>query len=237
MITLNELENRLGYDRSSHYHRTEGEPPDIETAHLFRVSREVGVRGIYTFEASLGQKPKLLPARPAVYVAEAETHEEARLIHKSLWNLSYAPFIIIHLPDQIRVYTGFSYAYDSDEDGLITEISTSKRLKQLREILQATSIDTGQIWKSEYAKELKPEQRVDEHLLRNLKKLGAALEKKGLRDETAHALIGKYVYLHYLRDRGILSDAWLRSSGIDPATVFNRNATVNGLRKLVEILR
>ena len=240
MKTLNELEKQLGYDGSSHYHRIEieDEPPEIETAHLFRVSREVGVRGIYTFETSPGQKQGLLPDRPVVYVAEARTLEDARKIHRSLWNLSYAPFLVIHLPDQILVYTGFNYAYDSDKVGRITEISddTPERLEQLCKILQATSIDTGQIWESEYAKELKPEERVDEHLLKNLKKLGAALEKNDLGDETAHALIGKYVYLRYLRDRDILPDAWLRSSGIDPASVFERYATVDGLKGLVEIL-
>ncbi|MCH8293377.1 N-6 DNA methylase, partial [Candidatus Poribacteria bacterium] len=247
MITLNELETQLGYDRSSHYHRIEDEPPEIETAHLFHVSREVGVRGIYTFETSPSQKQRLLPARPAVYVAEAETAEQARQIHRSLWNLSYAPFVIIRLPHQIWVYTGFSYAYDSDEEGRIIEISddalkpldTSERLERLHEILtdfHAASIDTGQIWKSEYANQLDPEQRVDEHLLRNLKKLGNALKVKGLCDEIAHALIGKYIYLHYLRHRNILSKAWLLSEGIDPASVLGRDATVNGLRRLVEIL-
>jgi len=257
MITLDELEKQLDYDGSSHYHRIGDEPPDIETAHLFRVSREVGVRGIYTFEASPSQEQRLLSPRPAVYVAEAETIGKARCIHKSLWNLYYAPFIIIRLPDQIRVYTGFSYpcdSGDSDEKGRIIEITddelkpfdTSERLKRLHEILtdfQATSIDTGQIWKSEYAKQLAPEQRVDEHLLKNLKKLGAALEKKGLRYKTAHALIGKYVYLRYLRDRKILSDdreilsdEWLLRKGIDPASVFKRDATVKGLRGLVKIL-
>jgi methylase of polypeptide subunit release factors len=248
MITLNELETQLGYLRSSHYHRVEDDPPDIETAHLFYISREVGVRGIYTFETSPVQTERLLPARPAVYVAEAETAEGARQIHRSLWNLSYAPFIIIRLPDQIRVYTGFSYAYDSDEEGRITEIhddalnpfDTSERLKRLHEILtdfHAVSIDTGQIWESESAGPVDPEQRVDEHLLRNLKKLGDALKKKGLRDEIAHALIGKYVYLHYLRTRHILSEAWLLNEGIDPASVFKRDATVNGLARLVEILK
>ncbi len=230
MITLKELENQLGYDRSSHYHRIEDGPPEIETAHLFRVSREIGVRGIYTFEASSSQEQRLLPARPAVYVAEAETLEKARKIHRSLWNLSYAPFVIIRLPNQILVYTCFSYTHDSDKEERIDEISddTLERLKRLREILQATSIDTGQIWKSEYAKELKPKQRVDEHLLRNLKELGVALKRRGLRDEIAHALIGKYVYLRYLHDREI--------PGIDLASVFKRNATVEDLRRLVKIL-
>jgi len=229
MITLNELEKQLGYDKSSHYHRIEDELPE-------------GVRGIYTFETSPTQKQRLLSPRPAVYVAEAKTLKEARSIHKSLWNLSYAPFLIIRLPDQIRVYTGFSYADDSDNEGYITEISNDDmlgRLERLHERLidfQAASIDTGQIWKSEYAKKLDPENRVDENLLKNLKRLGNALKVKGLQDETAHALIGKYVYLHYLSDRQILSETWLRSKGINPAGVFKRDATVKGLRKLVEIL-
>lgn len=241
MITLKELEKELGYDSSPHYHRIEDGSSEIGIAHLLRVSREVGVQGIYTFETSPSQKQKLLPDHPAVYVVEARTLEEARQIHRSLWNLFYAPFIIIRLPNQIRIYTGFSYACASDEEdekGCITEISddTSERLKQLREMLQAASIDTGQIWKSEYAKELKPEERVDKHLLQNLEKLGNALKAKGLRDEIAHALIGKYVYLRYLCDRQILSDAWLQSSGIDSASVFKRDATVNGFRKLVGLL-
>ena len=44
--------------------------------------------------------------QPVVFVAEAETLEQAREIHRSLWNSSSAPFIIIRLPDQIRIYMG-----------------------------------------------------------------------------------------------------------------------------------
>ena len=48
--------------------------------------------------------------------AEAVTVAEAKQIHRSLWNLGYAPFLIVRLPDQIRVYTGFNYE-EKNENG------------------------------------------------------------------------------------------------------------------------
>ncbi|MCZ6679116.1 MAG: N-6 DNA methylase, partial [Candidatus Poribacteria bacterium] len=238
MISLGELLNSLGYDGSSHYHRIDDSPPEFETAYLFRVTRDIGVSGIYVFEASPRKGQRLLPARPAVYVAEAETVEEAREIHRILWNLSYAPFLIIKLPQQIRIYTGFNYSPQSEKEGLLDEIDV-KRLNQLNEILtdfHAASIDTGRIWKSKHAQKLDPRQRVDRHLLKNLKKLGNALKDDGLRDEVVHALIGKYVYLHYLCDRHILSDEWLHQQRIDPDNVFKRHATIGSLQRLTSAL-
>ena len=49
----------------------------------------------------------------------------------------------------------------------------------------------------------------------------------------SHALIGKYVYLRYLRDRNILSDRKLKQWNIDLSSVFGRTATVSGFEKLV----
>jgi len=77
---------------------------------------------------------------------------------------------------------------------------------------------------------------VDKRLLSNLEQLGQALKESGLRDEVAHALIGQYVYLSYLRDRGILSDEWLAQQRITPHSVVTHRATVSSLQKLVEAL-
>jgi len=54
--------------------------------------------------------------------------------------------------------------------------------------------------------------------------------------KVAHALIGKYVYIRYLRDRKLLSDQWFKQHDIDIDTVLGRNATVNGLHHLCAIL-
>ncbi len=100
----------------------------------------------------------------------------------------------------------------------------------------AEAINNGQIWnkRSSY---LKPEKRVDKRLLKNLSHLGQFLrEQMELSPKVAHALIGKYVYIRYLRDRNILSDQWFKQYDINIDTVFGRNATVSGLRHLCIIL-
>jgi hypothetical protein len=74
-------------------------------------------------------------------------------------------------------------------------------------------------------------------LLRNLQTLGAFLrEQMGLLPHVTHALIGKYVYIRYLRDRGILSDQWFAQHHIDIATVLGKNATAVALRRLCTLL-
>jgi len=235
MIELNDLLNRLNYDTSSHYRRTGGQA-DLETAHLFRAARDARVSGIYVFEASPIDEYRLLSPRPVVYVAQANTEEEARQIHRSLWNLGYAPFLLILLPHQVRIYTGFDYSQESEEQGLLVVADNLEQLVDLLSDFKAHSIDTGFIWESKYYREIDQDQRVDRRLLSNLEQLGKALEDSGLSDELAHALIGKYVYLSYLRSRGILKDDWIRQQQIMPQSVFSPDANVASLKKLVVAL-
>ncbi|MEA5470028.1 HsdM family class I SAM-dependent methyltransferase, partial [Spirulina sp. 06S082] len=116
--------------------------------------------------------------------------------------------------------------------GTVNEISQIE--KQL-DYLFAESIDSGNIWKVQ-AENLTVDRRVDVHLLNNLEKLGKRLTNKGLELSIAHALIGKYVYIRYLRDRGILSDRWLEEKQINLDSVLSRNATLQGLRRIIEVL-
>ena len=79
--------------------------------------------------------------------------------------------------------------------------------------------------------------RVDWRLLDRLKELGHVLRKDmKLPTKAAHALIGKYVYLRYLRDRDILSEKRLSEFQIDAQAVFSRKAQLPALRSLVEQL-
>jgi hypothetical protein len=235
MLGLQELLAELEYDQSPYYrqHESQFEP---ETVHLFRAARNIDVNGridgIYVFETSPDSQKKLLSPQPAVYIATAQTEDDARKIHRTLWNLCYAPFLIVTLPHQIRIYTGFSYSPTSETEGLLAPpLDTVDRLHILKEFA-ATSINFGQIWRSAYGQKLNPDQRVDKQLLKNLQKLGDLLVKHNLNRETAHALIGKYVYFSYLRHRSILSDEWLAQQGIQPETVLTHKATVASLQQL-----
>lgn len=224
----------IGYAESQNY-RSTNDQHDPLTAHLFRSASHAGAEGVYLFHTS--PDDEILPARPAVFVAEADTPEQAREIHRSLWNLGNAPFIIVILPHQIRVYTGFDYDRIDERRGLIKPIDDFNLLN-LKEALadySADSIDSGRVWASQ-SRHLKPETRIDAHLLKNLRKLELVLVNSGLDRDAAHALIGKYVYIRYLWDREILSAQWLSENRIDIDSVLGRTATLKGLRKLIETL-
>ncbi|HUT44195.1 MAG TPA: N-6 DNA methylase, partial [Desulfobacterales bacterium] len=236
MIPFNTLLTKLCYDVSPHYYGMDGiNKPEM--VHLFRSALSAGVKGIYVFETSPKSLKRFFKPHPAVCVAEAQDETEAMLIHRKVWNLGYAPFLIIRLPKQIRVYTGFDYSEKEAGQGLIDKAENIRQLNRILSKLKADAIDSGLIWKSKYAKKLNPDKRVDKHLLKNLKRLGQALSEKSLlKDELIHALIGKFVYLSYLRDRKILTDEWMEKKRIDPESVFSQNATVSGLKNLVDAL-
>jgi Eco57I restriction-modification methylase len=234
-MLLSTLIQELDYEQSAHYRSrvTEFEP---ETAHLFRAASDAGVSGIYVFQASPATSQKVVADRPAVYVAQAKDLEQARNIHRSLWNLGYAPYLIVLLPHQVRVYTGFKYSEEEPEKGLLDEFPLND-LRQLLTEFSSEAIDTGRIWqKGKYREKIDQQQRVDKRLLRNLRQLGEELKKQSLDAFVAHALIGKYVYIRYLWDRGILTEEWLQEQRIEKESVFSRVATVKGLYKLTTAL-
>src|SRR5437763_9738820 len=114
--------NDLNYEQSPHF-RSDVSEFEPATAHLFRAARDAGVSGIYVFQASPALSQKVIVDRPAVYVAQAKDLKQAQRIHRSLWNLFYAPYIIILLPHQVRAYTGFKYSEEDPNEGFLDEFS------------------------------------------------------------------------------------------------------------------
>jgi type I restriction-modification system DNA methylase subunit len=236
-MRLAELLDALDYTAFPQYYLKTDQEHSPDLAPLFRSAKDAGVDGIYVIESS-PQKYHILPVRPAVYVAEAQTPEEAREIHRCLWNLGQAPFLIVVLPNQIRVYTGFDYSKESQQVGLLKEDVRPDENSIRTELAEfrAASINAGDLW-SKRADDLRSDKRVDKRLLQSLSDLSKYLQKeKGLSSEVAHALIGKYVYIRYLRDRVLLSDQWLEQKNINIERVLSRQATIEGLSTLIEFL-
>lgn len=238
MARLDNVLDELGYFGTPFYRRNidEFEP---ESAHIFRSAQEMGVDGIYVFQSDSSNAKRILPSRPAVFIAETDNDSAAHRIHRNLWNLKSAPFILLLTDDFIRIYTGFDYSERDWQQGLLDIIPL--RRAQIRTTLAdftASSIDSGQIWRSsKYGSRVNPRSRVDYRLLKNLFDLGKALESYGqLPPTVAHSLIGKYVYIRYLWDRGILTEEWLLQNGISKQEVLGRNANKQGLFHLIEAL-
>ncbi len=234
---LDDLIRELGY-RQSPFYREGVDGADTSVAHLLRDAQRAHVRGSYfirTASDETGEGRK----RPAVHVAEAKNADEARQIHKQLWNQGTTPFLLVSMPGQVRVYTNFAFDEIEDNVGLIetpidtTSLSLHEIARQLR-FLHADSIDSGDIWRTKGAR-LTKDKRVDQSLLRMLRSLSMRLvEQHHLDREVAHSLIGRFVYLHYLWERGILSREWLADADVDPAAVFSSKAKLNAFRRLTD---
>lgn len=245
MIDLNAVSEILGYSAGGeNWIRLRDSGHDPAMAYLYRRAKEAGAEYAYVFQTCSKEMP-VLPARAAVYFASAESEMQADELHRRLWLIGNAPFIIVVLPDHARVYTGFNYRRgDQQVNDNIGIIQSPVPLNEIAERLsdfQAQQIDSGHIWKQQ-EKHLRAVNRVDSRLLKNLEQLGNDLvdeERFGnnkLSTQVAHNLIGKYLYIHYLKDRDILSSEWMKQRTISEIDVYGRNATTNGLLRLTEAL-
>jgi hypothetical protein len=234
---LDKLLKELGYS-DSNFFRRDVEEVDLSVAHLVRDARRANVRGSYFIRTATGQSG-IHRERPAVHVAEAKTPDEARRIHKQLWNQGTTPFLLVSLPNQVRVYSGFEYEEANEKVGLVEKPLDAKSLSfaeivERLTFLRSESIDSGEIWRTK-GQHLTKEKRVDRRLLRTLRALSRRLTRAHQLDrEVAHALIGRFVYLYYLWERGILSKEWLKGIDVNPDAVFSANAKLNTFRRLTD---
>ena len=238
-MKIQDLLNCLEYSESPYY--LSGSSLDVHPSysHSFRLAKEsCGLEGVFTLKdpdpnLSLGKS-----ILPIVYVCKAHSESEAAKFHKRIWNQNIVPFLLVETPKCYRLYPGFRFdtRTGTEKDQSILEIAKTANavLSNLSEF-KASAINSGAIW-SRWGKVVTPETRVDTKLLNNLKSLSTWLQNHNLPRNTVHSLIGKYVYLHYLKDRDILSERKLSQWGIEKVSVFGRNATLTGFQTVTERL-
>jgi restriction-modification enzyme MmeI-like protein len=181
--------------------------------------------GTYVLQEKTGAPPI-----PVVYVFETSSDVTARQIHRIVWNQNLVPFIIITSPSSVRLYPGFSYDAERDKPLVVAVGQIADVLRELSDF-EADSINTGRIWQR-WGHAADPTQRVDEKLLNDLKSLDTLLQAQEVTREASHGIIGNFVYLYYLRHRNILSNRKLEKWGVNPETIFTRNATLKAFRQL-----
>ncbi|MFW5810517.1 MAG: HsdM family class I SAM-dependent methyltransferase [Thermodesulfobacteriota bacterium] len=204
----------------------------VNYAHVFRKARNsCGLQGVYTLRNE-GQSPI-----PLVYVCEIDNEEESDIIHRRVWNQDIVPFLMLVSPYGIRVYSGFDYADSAAPEKRMLDIALSinEALGKFQDF-QAESIDNGNLWKT-WGHRIRPENRVDWKLLGELEGLGKWLISQDLDSHTANALVGKYVFLRYLKDRDILSPRRLAEWNIPEQAIFGREASLKGFQAVNERLK
>jgi hypothetical protein len=171
-----------------------------------------------------------------VYVCQTDTTEQADEIHRLVWNQDIVPFLLVYTPSGLRLYSGFNCedAKSGARNGLLEPLIEFNQVAERLAEFHAIEIDSGELWQKR-AIDVHPDKRVYWSLLENLKLLStkfAAQFGRAKAKQVIHPLIGKYVYLYYLKDRGFLSARRLAEWGIDYDAVYSRDATLAGLRAL-----
>ncbi|PVV61721.1 class I SAM-dependent DNA methyltransferase [Chryseobacterium sp. HMWF035] len=164
--------------------------------------------------------------QPVLFLKEVESFDFETLkqiaeIHKICWNFQKVLFLYVYSKTEIRIYNcsekPFVYNEKNIEekqfkDKLVNlefyscKQTDKQKLNLLNIIFSRIAIDTGFIWSSDEAieirKKLNLEKRVDKYLIDSLIKTANALEKKGLKNKfIIHKLIMRSLFLFYLEDR------------------------------------
>lgn len=238
-MNIQDLLNCLEYSESSYYLTGSRLNAHPAYSHTYRLAqKKCGLDGVYTLQGHDSNLPLGQITLPIVYVCKANSETKAAELHKLVWNQNIVPFLLVETPKTYRLYPGFNYnprVGKKKDQSILTIAKTANAVLSNLSELKASAINSGAVW-LRWGKDVTQEKRVDTKLLQNLKSLSAWLLKHNMPRNAAHALIGKYVYLHYLKDRDILSDRKLSQWGIGKNTVFGRNANLTGFHTVIERL-
>jgi hypothetical protein len=224
----------LGYDESPNFVNAVDlrERPFSGYNHLYRKARETcGLQGVYLLR---DPRASLHSEVPVVFYCQAENETAASRIHHRIWNQGSVPFVLVETPGALRLYSGFRFDPRGDDDyerGVLEVATSFNEVAERLEAFHAEAIDSGVVW-DRWGREADLRRRVDRSLLGELETLEKELRERNLDREAAHALIGKFVYLKYLRDRDILSDRKLARWRLDADSVFSHRATLRAFREV-----
>jgi hypothetical protein len=117
-------------------------------------------------------------------------------LHEAIWNFNECPIAIIVENDVVDIFNGFKYLKDE---------KLLERLGGVEKLTDFTYFDlvTGKTWE-QYKEQFDYKNRVDYHLLQNIKAARKVLvEQPRLNPKIANAIIGKCIFVRYLIDRKV----------------------------------
>ena len=117
---------------------------------------------------------------------------------KEVWNFNESPIVIVTEGDSLEIYNGFKFI---TEKGTIDLFGKEDKLDDFSYF----ELVTGNTWEK-YHKDFNYSNRIDYHLLKNIKAARDLLIADGLPIELTNSLLGKIIFVRYLIDREIKLD-------------------------------
>lgn len=125
-----------------------------------------------------------------------ENRKDKEKLHKAIWNFNECPIAIFVDNGSIEIFNGFNYLQDK---AALYKIGGGEKLTDFSYL----GLVTGKTWE-QYKNELNYKNRVDYHLLENIKSARKLLvEKHKLDAKIVNSIIGKSIFVRYLIDRGV----------------------------------
>lgn len=161
---------------------------------------------------------------PTVAIHVAERYDRQRVIdlHGALWNQGLASLLLVIAEDTLRAFSLSRTPFEGggeafDRQCLIETLDATADALRFRNLLYGA--ESGRLWK-EYDDFFRPKERIDEVLLENLKETHRLLCNERLSSDAAQALIIQTMFIAYLEDRGIVTDAYFRKVSENRADGF-----------------
>lgn len=160
--------------------------------------------------------------------------EHVRELHKRIWNQSRVPSLYIVTPSELRIYNCYDEPVEPNEDielRLVHRINVADEVLSLQHTFAKIQFDSGEFWKSSFGRTYKIDQRVESHLLKQLKETRRILHTEhGLPYPIIHDLLGRAIFILYLEDRKAIREGYYAEQFLDDAESFvdvlkNREST------------
>ena len=180
--------------------------------------------------------------KPTIYFKELNRIDSKviRKIHRQLWNQGLATLLVIVSPEEVQIYSGLAYPAREQDDvsgdhRLVEVLNRTADALELRRLIQ--TVETGQIYR-DHQPSFKAERSVDHYLLENLRMARDLLHDsgEGLDYRTVHALLGRIIFISYLRDRDIINGTQFDSAGangVDCLRDLFNNYNANEAKKIL----
>jgi hypothetical protein len=150
--------------------------------------------------------------RPTIYFRRDNkpmSWADANRLHRIFWNQGIATVLVLADPERLRIYSAQAEPAPEHDASPQPAALVEDQLEDIADLLELESllhdVASGRFYHT-HAGRFDEKQAVDEFLLRNLADARDRLRTgpHKLKDEAAHALLGRLIFLCYLTDRKVI---------------------------------
>lgn len=134
--------------------------------------------------------------KPFILFFDSPENKKNKL--KEIWNFNESPIVIITEGDSLEIYNGFEFITEDDSLRLFGKTDKLNDFSYFELV-------TGKTWEK-YEKDFNYSNRIDYHLLNNIKAARGLLINEGLSIDLTNSLLGKVIFVRYLIDRNVKLD-------------------------------